>query len=174
MSIVAPHKEAPTRSAPPAAFDRIPPHSPDAEMAVLGSMCLNREAIELALPIITREEADRFYRADHRLIFETLVDIYDRNEPIDLVVVHDELERRGTLDEIGGDDYLVRLAESVPSWVNVEYYARIVRDKAMLRDLIRAAGQITQDAYSADEDVREVLDKAEQKLFAVTPQPYLK
>lgn len=170
MSTAMTRQKTPPRANPPSLLDRIPPHSIDAEMATLGSMCLNREAAGMAIPIIAREKADCFYRADHRLIFETLVDLYDRNEPIDLVVVHDELERRGTLEEVGGDEYMVRLAESVPSWVNVEYYARIVRDKSMLRDLIRAAGQIAEEAYGADEDTKVILDKAEQKLFAVTEQ----
>ena len=170
MAGAAPAQVAEIASGAPAQFDRLPPHSNDAEMATLGSMCLNREAIELVLPIIRREESPRFYRADHRLIFEALVDLYDRNEPIDLVVMHNELERRGQLQEIGGDEYLVRLAESVPSWVNVEYYAKIVRDKGMLRDLIRAAGQISEQAYGQEDDVRIVLDQAEQKLFGVTEQ----
>lgn len=151
-------------------FDRLPPHAIDAEMATIGSMCLNREAVELVLPIIGREQSDRFYRADHRLVFEALVDLYDQGEPIDLVVVHNELKRRDQLEEIGGDEYLVRLAESVPSWVNAEYYARIVRDKGMLRDLIRATGQIAQEAYNDEDDARLLLDRAEQRLFEVTEQ----
>jgi replicative DNA helicase len=163
--------QTPTTGSTAKQYDRLPPHSVDAEMATIGSMCLNREAIEMVLPIIGREDSDRFYRADHRLVFEVLIDLYDRGEPVDLVVVHNELQRRDQLEEIGGDEYLVRLAESVPSWVNAEYYARIVRDKGMLRDLIRAAGQIAEEAYSDDDDdVRMVLDRAEQKLFSVTEQ----
>lgn len=139
-------------------------------MSTLGSMCLSREAIGMVLPVIGRDELDRFYRPDHQTIFAALVDLYDQNKPIDLVVVKEELTRRGQLDAVGGEAYLLRLVESVPSWVNVEHYAEIVRDKAMLRELIRAAGVITDEAYSQGEPAKEILDRAEQKLFEVTDQ----
>ena len=146
----------------------IPPHDLEAEMATLGSMMLDRQAIEAVLPVINRGEADWFYRTDHRLLFKLIIDLYDRGEPIDLIVVRDELRRRGQLDEIGGEDYVIRLAESVPTWVNAEYYAKIVRDKGVLRDLIRCAGQVTESAYAQSDSVPLILDGAEAKLFAVT------
>ncbi|MCK4660654.1 MAG: replicative DNA helicase [Phycisphaerae bacterium] len=146
----------------------LPPHSVDAEMSLLGSMTLNRDAIGLVLPIIGRQEADWFYQPGHYLLYEVLVDLYDGNQPIDLVVVKDELKRRNLLEQVGGVGYLVQLAESVPSWVNAEYYARIVRDKGLLRDLIRCAGEISQSAYADDQEVAKLLDEAEQRLFQVT------
>ncbi len=151
-------------------LDRLPPQSIDAEMSLLGSMALSREAVEMALPIIGRDEAECFYRGDHQQLYRVLIDMYDRNEPIDLVTVQEELNRRGLTDAIGGIGYLVQLVETVPSWVNAEYYAKIVRDKALLRSLIRSAGETIEDAYAAREDVREILDRAEQRLFNVTEQ----
>ena len=149
---------------------RIPPQDLDAEISLLGSLLLDREAFHEILPIIGRDEADRFYRPDHRKLFEILVDMYDRGDAIDLVTVRNELTRRNMLQELGGVDYLVQMAESVPSHLHAEHYAKIVRDKGMLRDLIGAAGRITEKAYSHHEDAREILDEAEQALFHVTDQ----
>lgn len=154
----------------PAGLGRIPPHDLDAEMAVLGSMMLDRQAVEAVLPIIQRDEIDWFYRPDHRVLFQLVVDVYDRNEPIDLIVVLNELRRRGQVGQIGGEEYLVRLAESVPSWHNAAHYAAIVRDKGMLRDLIGCAGRIGEIAYADADEARLILDKAEEQLFAVTQQ----
>jgi replicative DNA helicase len=153
-----------------ATAQRVPPQSLDAEMSLLGSMMLDRDAIGAVLPIIKAEEAHRLYREDHRLLFKVLVDLYDRNKPIDLIVVRDELERRGLLEEVGGVDYIVQLAESVPSHVNAEHYANIVRDKSMLRDLIGCAARIMDQAYDQSEDAKQILDRAEQQLFNVTEQ----
>lgn len=149
---------------------RVPPQDIEAEMSLLGAMMLHRDNIGDVLPLIHRNESERFYRSDHRKIFEALVDMYDRGDPVDLVTVRSEFERRGILAEIGGVEYLVQLAQSVPSYLNAEHYARLVRDKAMLRDLIQAATHIADEAYSHCEDAREILDRAEQKLFQVTDQ----
>ena len=147
---------------------RLPPQDLDAEMSLLGSMMLNRGAIGLTLPIIHREEAAWFSNPVHQLLYEVLVDLWDTRQPIDLVVVKDELRRRGLLNQIGGAAYIVQLAESVPTWVNAEYYANIVRDKGLLRDLIRCAGEISESAYAETEKPNLVLDAAEQRLFQVT------
>jgi len=149
---------------------RVPPQDIEAEQSLLGSMMLNRDAIGDALPLIHRNEVDRFYRPDHRRIFEVLVDMYDRGDPVDLVTVRNELQRRSLLEEVGGVDYIVQLAESVPSHLHAEHYARLVRDKAMLRDLIAAAGWITDQAHCHHEEAREILDRAEHALFKVTDQ----
>ncbi|HUU84554.1 MAG TPA: replicative DNA helicase [Phycisphaerae bacterium] len=160
---------APTRKAK-AAVDvgRIPPQDIDAEMATLGSMMLDRQAVEAALPIIHRSESHWFYRPQNRALFELLLDLYDRNEPIDLIVVNNELRRRGQYEEVGGEEYIVACAENVSSWVNAEYYAKIVRDKGMLRDLIGCVGQIGESAYAQGEDAATIFDAAEEKMFAVT------
>lgn len=149
---------------------RIPPQDLEAEMSLLGSMMLSRDAIGAVLPIISRADTKHLYRPDHRLIFETLVDVYDRNDPIDIVILREELRRRNSLEDVGGVSYIVQLAESVPDWGNAEYYARIVRDKGLLRDLIRTCGEISSSAYDDSEDTSTLLDKAEQKLFDVTEQ----
>ncbi len=139
-------------------------------MSLLGSLLLDREAIGLVVQIIGRDRSDMFYRHDHRLLYEAVVDLYERNEPIDLIVLENELRRRNHLEAVNGRDYLIELHESVPSAANAEYYARIVRDKAMLRDLIGATGAIMQSAYEDSEPAQTILDQAEQKLFEVTEQ----
>jgi replicative DNA helicase len=156
------------RAADEAEAVRVPPHDLDAERNLLGSMLLNRDAIGEVVSIIARTESPWFYREDHRQLFEVLIDLYDANQPMDLAVVADELRRRKLLEKVGGVAYVIRLAESVGSWVNAPYYARIVRDKGMLRDLIRCTGEIREEAYSDAEATSSLLDKAEQKLFAVT------
>ncbi len=161
---------APPRKADLSTTDRVPPHDLDAEMSLLGSMMLNREAIGLILPIIARHESHRFYQPAHQELFKVLCDLYDQNKPIDLVVVKDELLRRNLMDTIGGEAYMIDLVQSVGSWVNAEHYARIVRDKSMLRDLIGCAGHIINEAYASTEDTREILDHAEQALFKATEQ----
>ncbi len=149
---------------------RVLPQSLEAEMGLLGSMMLDREVIGSVLQIIRPDESDRFSRDDHRRLYKVLVELYDQNKPIDLIVVRDELERRGLLEDVGGVDYLVQLAESVPSAANAEHYAGIVRDKALLRDLIGCCADVTNLAYSQGEDARTILDRAEEKLFLVTEQ----
>ncbi len=147
---------------------RLPPQDLDAEQALLGSMMLDRDAAGLVLQIIPRDESNRFYRPDHRKLFELLVDVYDANQPMDIIVVRDELQRRKHLDEVGGLDYLTELVESVPSAVHAEHYARIVRDKSLLRDLIACSGRTIEAAYDHREQAQQILDTAEQRLFEVT------
>jgi replicative DNA helicase len=147
---------------------RLPPQNLEAEMSLLGAMMLNREAVGDIIPIIGKDQRDWFYRPDHRLLFETLVELYDRSAPIDLVVVRDELKRRGLLEQVGGVDYIVRCAESVPSAANAVHYAKIIRDKGLLRDLIGCIDEISAEAYADAEPAQDVLDHAEQLLFGVT------
>ena len=99
---------------------RLPPHDIDAEMSLLGSMMLSRDAIGAVLPIIGRQEVEWFYHPEHRPLYETLVDLYDSRQPIDLIVVKDELKRCNLLEQVGGVAYIVQLAESVPSALNAE------------------------------------------------------
>jgi replicative DNA helicase len=149
--------------------DRVPPHDMDAEMALLGSMMMSRDAIAEVIPIVGRSDGSWFYVPAHQRVFELLLDLYDDpTKAIDLIVVSDELRRRELLDFVGGQEYLVQLAESFADWSNAEYYARIVRDNGMLRDLIRCTGEISEQAFSRIDDARHILDVAEQKIFAVT------
>ena len=148
----------------------MPPQDLEAEMSLLGSMLLDRDCIGMVLQIIPRDESQRFYRPDHRTLFETLLDLWDQNKPIDIIVLEDELRRRGQLEEIGGREYLIDLANSVASSANSEHYARIVRDKGLLRDLIQCTSEILQAAYGQQDPAADVLDQAEKKLFAVAEQ----
>jgi len=149
--------------------ERIPPQDLDAEMALLGSMMMSRDAIAEVIPIIGRTDSSWFYLPVHQRLFETLIDLYDDpTKAIDLIVVSDELRRRELFDYVGGQDYLIQLAESFADWANAEYYARIVRDKGMLRDLIRCVSEINELAYGGIDEAREILDLAEQKIFAAT------
>jgi len=159
--------DRPTGSSP---LERIPPQDLEAEMALLGSMMLEREAIGDVTPVIHRTESDRFYRPDHRKIFEILMALYERGDPVDLVSVRNELLRLGLLEDVGGVSYIAQLAESVPNHLHAEYYARVVRDKAMLRDLIGAAAKISESAYEQADDAKDILDRAEQVLFEVTDE----
>ncbi len=163
---------APTNSsAPKSPAERVPPHDLDAEMALLGSMMMSRDAVSDIIPIVGKENSHWFYLPVHQQLFETLIDIYDDPaKAMDLVSVSDELRRRELFDYVGGHEYMIQLAESFADWANAEHYARIVRDKGMLRDLIRCAGEISEQAYSAVEEVRDILDVAEQRIYKVTEQ----
>ncbi len=159
---------APSRLSNKVSGERVPPHNINAEMSVLGAMMLDRDAIASVLPIIRHEEARWFYRPDHEQLFHVIVDMYDANREIDLVTVQDELTRRDVLDQVGGLSYIIQLAESVPSIANADHYARIVRDKGILRELIRCSHEISDVAFADNQPADELLDLAEQKLFGVT------
>lgn len=161
----------PTTTSPnPDQLQRVPPQSLDAEMSLLGSILLESEIMADVLQVLGPNGKERFYRNDHRQLYEILAHMYDARKPIDAVSLRQELQQRGLLEEIGGVEYVVRLVESVPSAANAEYYARIVRDKALLRDLIRASGELMEMAYGQTEDARNILDKAEQVIFDVAGQ----
>ncbi len=145
--------------------DRLPPHSLSAERSVLGSMILEREASALVIPILQEE---CFYLPEHRWIFRALINLYEQQKPPDPLVLCEELQRTDVLDRIGGKVYIAELMNAVPSATNVEYYAKIVRDKWMLRELIRANNTILQEAYHQSEQTQEVLDRAEQLIFQIT------
>ncbi len=149
--------------------DRVPPQDLDAEMALLGSMMMSRDAIAEVVPILGRADSHWFYLPAHQKLFEVLLDLYDDPlKPIDLIVASDELRRRDLLDYVGGPDYMIQLAESFAEWANAEHYARMVRDHGMLRDLIRCAGEIADMAYSGVDEAKNILDRAEQQIFEVT------
>ncbi|HNQ23124.1 MAG TPA: replicative DNA helicase [Phycisphaerae bacterium] len=153
---------------PPVAGERKPPQDLDAERALLGSMLMSRDAIGDVVTIISRSESAWFYLPAHQRIFEILLDLYeDPSKPIDLIVMREELRRRELLEEIGGVDYLVQLAESFADWANAEHYARLVRGKGMLRDLIRCVGEINDLAYAGLAEPGEILEESEQRFFAV-------
>lgn len=144
---------------------KAPPQSLDAEAAVLGSMLSEREACDTVLSIINSEEI--FYSDSHRKIFNAIVALEQSNFPVDIVTLSDELRKREQLNDVGGLDYLQRLVESVVTTANVEYYARIVLEKYVLRRLISISNQIIQQSYEETLEVDELLDKAEQLIFNI-------
>ena len=144
-------------------FDKLPPHALESEAALLGSMILDWRVCGEVLQLIGGPED--FYKASHSAIYETLIELYDQHQSIDMVQLHQRLKDKQLLDQVGGVDYLMELAESVPTATSAGYYARIVREKSLLRRLIEAAGQVLYDAYNSAEPAGEVIDKAEQAIF---------
>ena len=145
---------------------RTMPESLEAEAAVLGSMLLDPESIGL---VVQKIRAEVFYRLEHQMMFDAIVALWEKNgNDFDLVLLRDELKKRNQLEEIGGPEYLAKIAEAVPSSANVEHYLQIVKEKQMLRELIAAAGEVMTDAFETSGDVGDKLDRAEQKIFNVT------
>jgi replicative DNA helicase len=144
---------------------RTMPESLEAEAAVLGSMMLDRECIGHLVQMIS---AESFYRPEHQVMFDALVSLYEKNNQIDLVLLRDELKKRKQLKATGGVEYLIKVAESVPSTANAEYYGRIVKEKSLLRELIQASTETLADAYDPSGETSKKLDMAEQRVFAVT------
>lgn len=145
---------------------RTMPESLEAEAAVLGSMMLDSECIGLAVQQIS---ADAFYRLEHQMMFEAIVALWEKKDKrFDLVLLRDELKKRGQLEEVGGPEYLEIIANSVPSSANVEHYLQIVKDKQMMRELISAASEVMTEAFDSTGEAAEKLDRAEQRIFNVT------
>ncbi len=143
---------------------KVPPHSIDAEESVLGAVLLSADAANVALETLHSED---FYKPAHQQIFDIIRQLFDANEPIDAVTVSEGLRRDGSLDRMGGIDFLTRLIDSVPSTSNVEYYAGIVEEHSLRRRLMKVAGDISAIASQMDEPIAEVVDQAEQSVFAV-------
>jgi replicative DNA helicase len=146
-------------------LDRIPPHNIEAEQSLLGAILIDKEAIT---KIADTAHASDFYKDAHAAIFETMLDLYEKHDPIDILSVANRLEEKKQLEPIGGRSYLMELSNAVPTSSNVKHYASIIQKKAMLRRLQGAASEITQLSYQAEDDVQDVLDKAEQRIFAVS------
>lgn len=161
-------KKSFTKSAPAADFtffDKVPPHSIEAEMSLLGAMMLDRHAVGDSLLLA---KPDDFYVPANRRICQVLMELYDHNVAIDLVTTLDKLKEHGAVEEIGGTAYLAQLADSVPSAANAEHYAHIVRNKSILRTLINTLGEVLREAFEEAQNIEQFLDGAEQKLFSVT------
>jgi len=147
-----------------AAAERTLPHNLEAERSVLGAILVHNDAFNLAAQVIDSRD---FYRDAHRRIFDCMVALSERHDAIDFVTLKEELARAGELDEVGGPAYVAALADGVPRATNVEYYARIVKEKSTLRNLIYAANKIVANAYEADQESDLILDEAESAIFAV-------
>ena len=144
---------------------RLPPHSVEAERSVLGGLMLDHRAWD---QIADAVDAVDFYRADHRLIFNAIASLIERDEPPDAITVGETLTRQGELEAAGGLEYLARLVEETPSAANIRAYARIVRERAMLRQLIEIGGDIAASAHDSEgRSVEELVDLAEQRVFEI-------
>jgi replicative DNA helicase len=148
-----------------AAVDRLPPHNLEAEQSVIGSLLIDRDAI---IRVAAMLKADDFYHGANGVIYQAILDLYNRREPTDFVTLSDELQRRERLDSIGGVAYLSSLLNVVPTAVHVEYYGKIVERTATLRRLIDAGAQIVSIGYRDGIDVEDALDSSERAIFDVS------
>ncbi|MCY4483629.1 MAG: replicative DNA helicase [Spirochaetaceae bacterium] len=145
--------------------DSIPPHNIDAEVATIGALLLDPEALSTVLRYL---RADDFYRAAHRKVYQSILALFDRNEAIDLITLSDELNRIGELDACGGMARISQLTSAVPTSANVEYYARIVQALSMRRELQRIAASIIADSFDDSREVRYIIEEAERRIFEIT------
>src|SRR5438552_4684199 len=143
---------------------RVPPQSLEAEESVLGGIMLDNTVIDGVVGMLQPED---FYRGAHRKLFRAMVDLSERSEPVDLITLSESLKARGELAEVGGASYLAELTERVPTAANAVHYARIVRERAILRGLIAASTEIATRGYQASDNVDELLDRAEQLIFGI-------
>jgi replicative DNA helicase len=144
---------------------KVPPQNLEAESSVLGGVLLENEAINLVLEVL---RGDDFYRESHRKIFRAMIELSDRTEPVDLITLSEFLKSRGELEAVGGTAYLASLADSVPTAANISHYARIVREKSILRSLINSATAIATRGYEEQGNVEEFLDSAEKVIFDIS------
>ena len=146
------------------AAERTLPHNLEAEKSVLGAILIHNDAFNHAAELIDSRD---FFRDAHRRIFDKMVMLSERSQAIDLITLKEELQRSGELEEVGGPAYIASLADGVPRSANVEHYARIVKEKATLRNLIHSANRILTTAYQAEEDADDILDGAERAIFEI-------
>jgi replicative DNA helicase len=146
-------------------IQRIPPNSLEAEQSVLGAMLLDKEAISTCTETISGED---FYREAHKEIYEAIVDIYNRSEPVDLITLTEKLKTRKTLDAVGGITFLTNLMDAVPTTHNVKYYAKIIEEKSILRRLIRTSNDIISKSYQASDEIGNIIDDAEKGIFNIS------
>lgn len=143
---------------------KIPPNDVEAEQAVIGSMLTDRDAVISAIEVLKEED---FYREDNKTIYEAILNLYNRSEPIDIITLKAELTSMGMFDKIGGLEYIVGLPEKVPTTANVEKYISIVKEKSELRRLIKAANEIIEQGYDPTENIDDIMNNAEKKIFNI-------
>lgn len=144
---------------------RVPPQAVDVEMAVLGGMLLDKEAIAKGLEIL---DESAFYKPAHQQIFAAMIGLFERSEPVDLITLIEELRRRGQLDKIGGEFYLTELTTKVTTAANIEFHSHIVLEKALMRQLIASSSEVASRAFNETEDALNLLDEAEQRIFQIS------
>ena len=143
---------------------KVPPHDLEAEQAIIGSMLTDKDAVISAIEVLKEED---FYREDNRAIYTAIVNLYNRAEPIDIITVKAELESMGKFEQVGGLEYLAELPEKVPTTANASKYIKIVEEKSELRTLIKAANEIIESGYDPTEDVEDIMEGAEKKIFNI-------
>ena len=143
---------------------KVPPHDEDAEQAVLGSMLTDNDAVMAAVEVL---KEDAFYREDNKIIYQAILNLYSKSEPIDIITLKDELESMGKFEQVGGLEYLAELPEKVPTTANAMKYIKIVEEKSTLRRLIKTANEIIELGYNPTEDVEDIMDGAEKKIFDI-------
>ena len=143
---------------------KVPPHDLEAEQAIIGSMLTDKDAVISAIEVL---KEDDFYREDNKLIYSAILNLYNRAEPIDIITVKAELEAMGKFEQIGGLEYLAELPEKVPTTANSSKYIKIVQEKSTLRNLIKTANEIIELGYDPTEDVEDIMEGAEKKIFNI-------
>lgn len=143
---------------------KVPPHDIDAEQAVIGSMLTDKDAVVDAIEIL---KPDDFYRQDNKTIYEAILNLYNRAEPIDIITVKSELTSLGKLESVGGLEYLAILPDKVPTTANVDKYIKIVEEKSILRSLIKASNELIDMGYAETEEIDTIIDQAEKKIFDI-------
>ena len=146
---------------------RIPPHSVESEQSILGSILLDKEAIITVTETIQPED---FYKEAHKIIYECMVKLNNKNEPIDLITLTEELRKQGHLEDVGGISYITSLSTIVPTTSNVKYYSDIVKEKSVLRKLIKVSNDILNLGYDNSTKVEDLLEKAEKQIFDISQE----
>ncbi len=148
-----------------ASMGRIPPHSIEAEQSILGSMILDKTSINTAVEII---RPDDFYKQSNGEIYSAIINLFNKNEPVDIITLQEELKRRNSLDAVGGVTYLANLSGGIATTANTEYYCKIVDEKSTLRKLISSSNEIIAKAYEDTEEVNAIIEVAEKNIFDIT------
>ena len=148
-------------------YQKVLPQNIEAEQSVLGGILIDNEALPRVLEII---EPNDFYRDNHKKIFLAFLELFENNTPLDIITVTELLQKKGELTNVGGATYLASLVDSVPTTANITHYAKIIKEKSILRSLIAKATDIVNLGFEASEDVAEILDKAEEAIFSITQQ----
>lgn len=148
-----------------AKIGRIPPHNIEAEQSILGAMIIDKEAINTAIELIRPSD---FYKEAHQEIFEAILVLFNKNEPVDLITLSEELKRRDTLEPIGGITYIANLSSSVATTANAKYYCKIIEEKSLLRRLIKSSDEIMDKSYEDQEEVNVIIEMAEKNIFDIT------
>lgn len=150
-------------------LERTMPQSVEAEMSVLGAMLLDNEVINVVIPLVNKQS---FYKTAHQELYQTIMELYDKGQAVDLVLLREELKKRSLLEKVGGVEYLIELEDAVPTIGNVEYYANIVREKAIKRNLIEVAATIQKQSFDESIDTDILLDTSERAIFDVTQKKF--